>query len=1233
MPRQLAPRRRAGHVAFVLNELHEAPMRDVVTAQQRARLETHYEDELRRYIAPQRTPRQAPVPATAAAGFSAPRTVTLPPPPPPRPPAPPRQPYDWSWLAEQQANLFLFAGAFLTVVAALIYVGYNEQQITGSLKMSLLVGYTLAFLAAGWFCLRNPRVEIAGRVFFGVGAMLVPMNFAAARSILSDEDLSAETMWLAGSLTTAAFYAAVAWLGLGRMYALGAGAALISGTVAASVATDMPTEWAPLLFIGVALAMTLTKHAGIDSIRERIGAVWDPMGQLFGAGSVGLALIMALMEISDRGRSEEFFALEVATLWFLPVTIGAFAAGAGVLAALRKHEYLGAVALAALAGTGVSVAYAIELPAEGWVVAFATVAAAFGVLLLAVEDRRARPLLPVKFEEYVFGFGAGLTAIGATIALFVLQAGHGEDPATYDVRAPWFLAGSAALALAFYALAAASKQARGDAVAAVISIGAMVFSAATWVATIYGFGLPAEGYAIGIAAMAPVLGLALIAAQGARIARMLPKRLDDAAYATAIFGTIISAMITLAVLIASHREIDPYDIGNKWLLLAVAPLSALFYAIDTQLLRRRIGVPGLAVALAAVCGSVVYAFDASAEYYAFAPIAPAIALIAVVRWAPARRTSHLHAEWRDDVVVLGRLGAAAGVVVALLAVAAGADEDTVWQPQSHIFLPAALLAAAVFFGIDASRGKRIETSLAFVAALGAAAVTVPYAFFADAPYYGVALVATGIIFAAAARVRTTAWLDERARDGVALVAIAASTLPFVRVYAQDTPGIGAGVHFAAAFAFAVAAIRDRSERTFGATLDAANELKIRVSAGWLWAAALCAGVGYVLTLRAAAGDQAAEGASLALPMLAASLALMALGIASKALRPDFRLHFYAMSLLAALVSVATASDAGTLALVLTVFVGAYAAIAVIEDAPALALPSVVFGFAGIAAWRAHLDESFAVLPIAYTLAAMAAYCAAIALSEKLPRWSMALRAAGAAYALVAPAMGFGVLSAQSEGGFVGEQAFARTALYQASTLAVAAVGVLALVESLLAGRRWIIVPASAVLTIALLLQIGRFDPENPQVYTAVIGSYLVLLGLVGLSRLRLIPQLADYGVYVEALGAAMVMLPSFVQSIDAGWRYQWILLIEATLFLAGGIALRRRGILSAGVVFLVLVAGRTLLDAINAMPNWIVVALCGIGLLGIGMGILLGRERWDRWQRTVMSWWEAAGDGNGALAR
>jgi hypothetical protein len=65
---------------------------------------------------------------------------------------------------------------------------------------------------------------------------------------------------------------------------------------------------------------------------------------------------------------------------------------------------------------------------------------------------------------------------------------------------------------------------------------------------------------------------------------------------------------------------------------------------------------------------------------------------------------------------------------------------------------------------------------------------------------------------------------------------------------------------------------------------------------------------------------------------------------------------------------------------------------------------------------------------------------------------------------------------------------------------------------------------------------------------------------------------------------------------------------------------------------MVLVSGRLLFDALNAMPNWIVVALCGIALLGVGVGILLGRDRWDRWQRTLVGLWAETNGDDAALA-
>ena len=90
--------------------------------------------------------------------------------------------------------------------------------------------------------------------------MLVPLNFAAARSVLSDENLMRETMWLAGSVTTAAFYTAVAWLGVGRRYSFGAGVAFVSAMMAAVVRLDVAPEWAPMCFLALAGRDGIRKH-------------------------------------------------------------------------------------------------------------------------------------------------------------------------------------------------------------------------------------------------------------------------------------------------------------------------------------------------------------------------------------------------------------------------------------------------------------------------------------------------------------------------------------------------------------------------------------------------------------------------------------------------------------------------------------------------------------------------------------------------------------------------------------------------------------------------------------------------------------------------------------------------------------------------------------------------------------------------------------------------------------
>jgi hypothetical protein len=313
-----------------------------------------------------------------------------------------------------------------------------------------------------------------------------------------------------------------------------------------------------------------------------------------------------------------------------------------------------------------------------------------------------------------------------------------------------------------------------------------------------------------------------------------------------------------------------------------------------------------------------------------------------------------------------------------------------------------------------------------------------------------------------------------------------------------------------------------------------------------------------------------------------------------------------------------------LAVLVTVFAAAFLAVAAWEDAPQLAVPAAVFGFIAVAAWQQRLDAPQYVIPLAYSTIATVAYLSGFAICRVMPRWSAAARTCGATYALVAPAAGFGILSAGTEGQRFDGAPFEESALYQWSTLGVAIAGIVATIESSIARRGWAVVAGSGVLTAAVLLEIGHFRPENIQAYTAVIGAYLVLLGLLGLWKFRLIPEMEDAAPGVEAIGAAVVMLPSFVQSLEGGWQYSMILLAEAAVFFAVSVALRRRLLLGAALTAMVLVAGRALFDAINALPNWVVILIAGMALLGIGTAILVGRDRWARWEQTLLSWWDEA---------
>jgi len=1056
-PVRATPKERLRQVATILNELRAEPMASAIAPDARASLLGHYTREMASYVAP--APAAAPS-RTAAVSRPAPR---------------PRKPMDWSWLADQQANLLLFAGAFLTIVAALIYVGYSEQAVSGALKMTLLSAYTLAFIAGGALCLRYPRVVMAGHVFLGVGAVMLPLNFAAARTFFGGDDLSAEAMWLAGSVVSGAFYAAVARIGLGRGYAVASGAAFVSAGIAARVAFGIAPEWGPIVLIATAALLLAPLLFGDDVTKRRIGAIWQFHAHIAALGAVAWAAGVAAYAADDP-------SFEASTAWFLPLTLAAFTAFAAV-AMMRTRR--------------------VE----------------FGVEAAA---------------------GAGGVAV----------------------------------------------------------------------ATLYPFDAPPEAYAVALAAVAVAYGAARLAAHREDVARALPRVFDDTLYAFGVAATILAGVLSFLVLQASLDEASTFELSTRWYLPAAAALAGAFYEIDASAMRSRAGLAGTFASMGALLPGLAWAFDVRAEYYPFFLLAPALPLIAYVRWLPEQPpATWLDANWRDDTSWAARIGAAAGIAIALGAAVESLTPETEYAPQFLGFLPLALALGTVVAAVDASRQSRFETSLASFGLLAATVASAPYAWDADAAQYGAALAAAAVAVAAV-RVVNISWLDPRARDGVAAGALVLATLPFEGVYG-DAPRIGSAVHFVAALGFALAAIAMTPS-------EGSRELRITFNrhVAWLYASALALVIGYVFALRSLPAAEDAEAGSLAIPMALLATGVAALGAGLRYGRPEVRGHVYIVSLLIALLSLSMSPDALTLAWLLTAFVALYAALAVYENAPTVALPSVVLGVLAVIAWRVHFDAPLEVLPMAFAGIGVATYAAAIALTSARPEWSVALRVAGASYALIAPAAGFAAMAVEEDA-----VELVQTPLYQWTTLAVAVAGGLAVIEAALSGRRWIIVPASATLVAALLLQIARFEPQNEQAYTLVIGVYVVLLGAVGISRYRLVPGMEDSGTYLEALGAATIMFPSFLQSLDGGWTYQLILFAEAIAFVALAVAFRRHGILSAALGALVLVAGRAIFDTINALPNWIVASLGGALLLAAGMAVLLARDRWTEWQEAVIRWW------------
>jgi hypothetical protein len=167
-------------------------------------------------------------------------------------------------------------------------------------------------------------------------------------------------------------------------------------------------------------------------------------------------------------------------------------------------------------------------------------------------------------------------------------------------------------------------------------------------------------------------------------------------------------------------------------------------------------------------------------------------------------------------------------------------------------------------------------------------------------------------------------------------------------------------------------------------------------------------------------------------------------------------------------------------------------------------------------------------------------------------------------------------------------------------------------------------PALAVAALATVGLEGLWiiaDPRAREFHGIVAGAYLIA---VGLGAFRYARDRTDARVLLamETGGAFLFIVPTLVAGWDAAFFPRTVMVfIEIFVVLAVGIVFHRRWLAAGALAALGLETIRGAIDIVNRLPNWALFGASGAVLLSIGFVLLLKRDAWNAWSRSMFKWW------------
>ena len=356
-----------------------------------------------------------------------------------------------------------------------------------------------------------------------------------------------------------------------------------------------------------------------------------------------------------------------------------------------------------------------------------------------------------------------------------------------------------------------------------------------------------------------------------------------------------------------------------------------------------------------------------------------------------------------------------------------------------------------------------------------------------------------------------------------------------------------------------------------------------------------------------------------------TIVLAVLAATSRWWHEAWKVHLYVM---AVCLSIPVVAGSGSNEGAFFGFLAAYTALSIVgavwEGKPLWGIFTFIYGFPTTIALARYMDFSKEYWPVTPAIAGVLLYATSIS-RERVGRWWDVARVGGLALVGVAAVESLILLIRTVDRLEPGIVDLVNMPIYLTLTVLIGLSTVLVLIESIRRADMALQLSAATLGLVTLMAAIGRFHPENIQIYSVPVGIYILAAAILlrrGAQRfpaeIRGLPSVLEFGAVL------VIVVPGLLRSLGDEGYLIWV--VGQTLaLLVTGVVFQRRLVVSPAVVCIGIISFRVLIVAGQALPGWVSLGLGGIFLLSLGFLLLLGRNSWLRWQRFVVAMWRRWG--------